>query len=206
MASLVRDIGKNPLRLTFLIALHVFLLVTVKTVLASAYKISTASMVPTLYVGDHILVNKAAYGLREPLTRTCIALCSIPKRGDVVVFISPTDSKDFIKRVIAIPGDVIEIRDKVVVLNGQSIPEPYAYFQMGQLPPESTQVSFKHGPIRVPQGKLFVLGDNRDNSYDSRVWGFVEATDVRGRAFMIYLSWNYGNGKVRWERTAKLIR
>jgi signal peptidase I len=147
------------------------------------------------------LVNKLAYGIRNPVSNKCIAYCEKPKRGDVVVFIFPEDrTKDFVKRVIAVGGDTVEIHGKKVYINGKQIDDAHAHF-LGDnpLPGLSTRDDF--GPRRVPQNHIFVLGDNRDRSYDSRFWGFVPLDDVKGKIAFIYWSWNEG---VRWERIGEL--
>jgi len=157
-----------------------------KRTLVQAYKIPASSMMPTLVIGDHILVNKLSYGIRNPITRPCLALCRSPERGDIVDFIFPEDrTKDLIKRVIAVGGDTVEIRDKTVYVNGQAIDDPHAYFESGVGSGE-VQIRDDYGPKRVPDKHIFVLGDNRDKSYDSRFWGSLNVNDVKGKAFVIY--------------------
>ena len=204
---MIRLHARNYKLVILIIAFHVILAITVRTVFAAAYKIPSASMYPTLQVGDQILVNKTAYGLREPFVRTCLAWCVSPQKGDVIVFVLPQEpSKDFIKRVIGTPGDLVEIKNKQVILNGEVVTELYARFEDDYPFSESPDVLTRYGPTRVPEDKLFVLGDNRNNSYDSRFWGFVDLNDVRGRASLIYWSWNSQDKKVRWARIGKTIQ
>jgi len=129
-----------------------------------------------------------------------------PQRGDIVVFKFPVDPrKDFIKRVIAVPGDVVEIRDKAIFINGRQVNHDFGVFSdprtiAGNLKPRDNL-----GPITVPLGALFVMGDNRDESFDSRFWGFVPIRDVSGKAFIIYWSWDSDDFSVRWRRLAGLL-
>jgi len=128
-----------------------------------------------------------------------------PNRGDVIVFVYPRDrSKDFIKRVIAVSGDSVEIRHKTVYINGTKVDDPHATFKYGsqEIPGPRDNL----GPIVVPLHKLFVMGDNRDESHDGRFWGFVDLDDVKGKAFLIYWSWNSEESWVRWDRLGDLIQ
>ncbi len=179
----------------------------IRTFIVQAFKIPSGSMIPTLLIGDHILVNKLAYGIRIPFLEKYLIEYKKPQRGDVVVFIFPEDrSKDFIKRVIGVEGDVVEIRDKKVYINNKPIADPHAYFEGDDAPGEELQARDDYGPTRVPKNHIFVMGDNRDRSYDSRFWGFVDLNDVRGKAFLIYWSWDGTDRWVRWERTGEIIR
>ncbi len=187
-----------------LTALLVALLV--RSFVVQAFKIPSGSMLPTLQVGDHILVNKFIYGVRVPFLDTYLIPVSAPNRGDVVVFIYPVDpSKDFIKRVVGVAGDVVQIRDKHVYINGAPWEDPHAYFAEGDARERSGSPRDNFGPVAVPPHHLFVLGDNRDRSYDSRFWGFVDLDEVRGKAFMIYWSWDGSDHWVRWDRVGELI-
>ncbi len=142
-------------------------------------------MEPTLLVGDHILVCKFIYGVRIPFTNERFPQFTSPSRGDVIVFIYPEDrSKDFIKRVVAVGGDTIAIKEKAVYVNGERITEEHAFHRDEGFQPGRDFME----PQTVPDGYLFVMGDNRDFSHDSRFWGFVNELDVRGQAFMIYYS------------------
>ncbi len=179
----------------------------IRTFIVQAFKIPSGSMIPTLQIGDHILVNKLSYGIRMPFLEKYLVEYSKPHRGDVVVFIFPEDrSKDFIKRVIGVEGDVVEVRDKKIYINNKLVDDPHAYFEGDQEPGETLQSRDDYGPTRVPKDHIFVMGDNRDRSYDSRFWGFVDLQDVRGKAFLIYWSWDGGDRWVRWERIGEIIR
>jgi signal peptidase I len=178
----------------------------IRTFIVQAFKIPSGSMIPTLEIGDHILVNKLAYGLRIPFLERYLAQYGDPQRNDVVVFIYPEDrSKDFIKRVIAVAGDTVELRDKKVFINGKQVEDSHGHF-MGYDPQAGGVGSGDdYGPKTVPQNHIFVMGDNRDRSYDSRFWGFVDLNEVRGKAFLIYWSWDGTDRWVRWERLGDLI-
>jgi signal peptidase I len=178
----------------------------IRTFIVQAFKIPSGSMIPTLEIGDHILVNKLAYGLRMPFLERYLVQYGDPQRNDVVVFIYPEDrSKDFIKRVIAVAGDTVELRDKKVFINGKQVEDRHGHF-MGYDPQAGGVGSGDdYGPKTVPQNHIFVMGDNRDRSYDSRFWGFVDLNEVRGKAFLIYWSWDGTDRWVRWERLGDLI-
>jgi signal peptidase I len=189
----------------------------VRTLLLQAFKIPSSSMENTLLVGDHIFVNKFIYGYHVPYTKGRILRFSTPKRGDIIVFVFPEDpSKDFIKRVIGVPGDTVEVRRKSVFVNGLPLDEAYTRFADGQESEPLVRNRDSMLPVRVPEGKLFVMGDNRDRSYDSRFWGFVDMDAVIGKALFIYFSidWNRGVGwaepwrypeLVRWDRIGHLL-
>ncbi len=188
------------------IALALILALFIRTFFIQAFKIPSGSMIPTLLVGDHILVNKLVYGVRNPITRQVWIKGRIPKRKEVIVFIFPENPKlDFIKRVIGLPGDRIEIRDKKVYVNGKLLKEPYVQHTDPNILPASISPRDNFGPVVVPKGHLFVMGDNRDQSYDSRFWGFVPIRDVKGKAFIIYFSWDKKHFRIRWNRIGKLI-
>jgi len=177
----------------------------IRSFIVQAFKIPSGSMLPTLQIGDHILVNKFLYGLRLPYPiETTLWEWGQPNRGDVIVFIYPRDrSKDFIKRVVAVAGDSIEVRHKAVHINGSKVDDPHATFKYGEQEIPGPRDNF--GPITVPPHKLFVMGDNRDESHDGRFWGFVDLDDVKGKAFLIYWSWDGTDRWVRWERLGGLI-
>ena len=188
------------------IGMALLLALFIRTFIVQAFKIPSGSMIPTLQIGDHILVNKLAYGIRVPLWGHYLVDFGKVQRGDVIVFIFPEDrSKDFIKRVVGVAGDTVEIRGKKIYINGKQADDAYAHFEgddpQNILPPSRDD----YGPTKVPENHLFVMGDNRDRSYDSRFWGFVNLDDVRGKAFLIYWSWDGGDRWVRWERLASLI-
>jgi signal peptidase I len=189
------------------IGMALLLALFIRTFIVQAFKIPSGSMIPTLQIGDHILVNKLAYGIRVPLWGHYLLDFGKVQRGDVIVFIFPEDrSKDFIKRVVGVAGDTVEIRGKKIYINGQQVQDPHAHFE-GDDPQNILPASRDdYGPTKVPENHLFVMGDNRDRSYDSRFWGFVNLDDVRGKAFLIYWSWDGADRWVRWERLASLIR
>lgn len=178
----------------------------IRAYIVQAFKIPSGSMIPTLLIGDHILVNKFIYGTKIPLTDKKILVWRSPERGDIIVFKYPENpKKDFIKRVIATGGDVIEERDKIVYVNGKPLYEPYAYHVDRTIRPGGNDPRDNFGPVLVPKDKVFVMGDNRDQSYDSRYWGFVDMKDIRGKALLIYWSWDPDNW-LRFNRIGRLIR
>ena len=185
----------------------ILLALFIRTFVVQAFKIPSGSMEPTLLVGDHILVNKFVYGVKIPfINRTAIPIGK-PKRGDVIVFIYPVDrSKDFIKRVVGVAGDVIEIRKKKVYINNKLVKTEQAIHVDQRIIPAGLQPRDNFGPVTVPEKSLFVMGDNRDQSYDSRFWGFVSLEAVKGKAFIIYWSWDKGKFGVRWNRLGDILR
>jgi signal peptidase I len=171
-----------------------------------AFKIPSGSMLPTLLIGDHLLVNKFIYGVKIPLLRKTIIPITDPKRGDIVVFIYPQDrSKDFIKRVVGIGGDKIEMKNKKLFLNDQAYMDTFGVYNDALIYPAELQPRDNFGPVIVPKNSLFVMGDNRDHSLDSRFWGFVDLQDVQGKAWILYWSWNSEENNVRWNRLGKLL-
>lgn len=189
---------------TLIIALLIALFA--RAFVVQAFKIPSESMKPTLLVGDHLLVNKFIYGIRVPWIGKKIFQFSTPKRGDVIVFIFPGDrSKDYIKRVIGLPGDRVKIRERQIYINDRPIEDPWGIYSSWDAHAPQT-----YGPKVIPPDSLFVMGDNRDNSLDSRVWGFVPCDDVLGKAFILYWSWDWNDpsiiSKVRWKRIGHLIR
>ena len=163
-------------------------------------------MIPTLLIGDHILVCKLLYGIRIPFTKERWPRISNPKRGDVIVFVYPEDrTKDFIKRVVGVGGDTVEIKNKVVYINGKPTENPHAHFYSNVILPGDVTPRDNMPPVKVPKGYLFVMGDNRDYSHDSRFWGFVPVEDVKGEAFLIYYSAEHFPD-IRWGRFFKIIR
>jgi signal peptidase I len=181
----------------------------IRTFVVQAFKIPSGSMKPTLEIGDHILVNKFSYGVKLPYLRNTIIPLGQPQRGDIAVFIYPEDkTKDFIKRVIAVGGDTVEVRNKKVFLNGEPMDDPHGVHVEDVIYPKAIQRRDNMGPVKVPEGTIFVMGDNRDQSYDSRFWGFVKLEDVIGKAFIIYMSWDSDKpwpDKIRWNRIGKLL-
>jgi len=190
------------------IILALLIAMFIRTFVVQAFKIPSSSMVPTLQVGDHILVWKFMYGLKVPLVdKKLFAQC--PDRGDIIVFVYPRDrSKDFIKRVIGLPGEKIQIMGAKILVNDKPLEDPWGYYAESHVDTNSTRDNY--GPTVVPPQSLFVMGDNRDNSQDSRYWGFVDLNAVKGNAFMIYFSWNKTSrslfNKIRWTRLGDLIR
>ncbi len=187
------------------IVIAVLLALVIRANVVQPFKIPSGSMIPTLLIGDHIFVNKFIYGIRMPFTNKVIVPVKRPARGDIVVFKYPVDtSKDFIKRVIAVEGDVVEMRDRKIFINGKQMPDTHGTFTEPRSgPPQARRDSF--GPIPVPRGKFFMMGDNRDGSLDSRYWGFVDFNAILGRAFIIYWSWNPDERGVRWGRIGRLL-
>lgn len=178
----------------------------IRTFIVQAFKIPSGSMEPTLEIGDHILVNKFIFGIKIPLTSVNLFPWEKPQRGDVIVFIYPLEpDKDFIKRVIGVPGDTVRIVNRKLYINGVEVPDPHAVYKEDVVLPGEAQKRDNFGPVTVPKEALFVLGDNRDRSLDSRFWGFVPLGDVKGKAFIIYWSWDRLNTTVRWNRIGKLI-
>lgn len=178
----------------------------IRTFVVQAFKIPSGSMEPTLEIGDHILVNKFIYGIKLPFTSISLLSLGNPKRGDVIVFIYPLDtSKDFIKRVVAVESDTVKIVNKKLYINGAEVDDSRAVYKENTIFAAEIQKRDNFGPVTVPEGHLFVLGDNRDRSLDSRFWGFVPRKDVRGKAFMIYWSWNGQETTLRWKRIGQLV-
>ena len=201
------------------VVIAVVLALVIRAFVVQAFKIPSGSMEDTLLIGDHILVNKFAYGLQVPrpamisffgmrvpffetrLYRTWGTL----RRGDIIVFRFPGDrTKDYIKRVIGLPGDTVEVRERAVYVNGRMLHEPYAVHK-GSYLGRGALAGDNFGPYVVPPGRVFVMGDNRENSYDSRFWGTVPMRDIKGKAFIIYLSWDGKAHRLRWGRFFKVL-
>ncbi|MBW2559787.1 MAG: signal peptidase I [Deltaproteobacteria bacterium] len=188
------------------IIIAILIALFIRTFVVQAFKIPSGSMKPTLQIGDHLLVNKFTYGIKIPFIRKTLVPIDDPEREDIVVFIYPVDrEKDFIKRVVGVAGDTIEIRNKKMYLNGLPYDDGHGVYVDSLLFPASIQPRDNFGPVTVPAGHIFVMGDNRDQSYDSRFWGFVDLTDVLGKAFIIYWSWNKDSNDVRWGRMGHLL-
>ena len=187
--------------------LAILLALFIRAFIVQAFKIPSGSMKNTLQIGDHILVNKFIYGVKLPYFNTTIIPYKKPQRGDIIVFKFRQDpKKDFIKRTIGVPGDVIEILNKEVYINKKRLEQNYAVYTDLHIIPKAMQPRDNFGPVKVPEDSIFVMGDNRDHSYDSRFWGFVDLKDVKGRAFIIYWSWDNDNFGVRWGRIGKLLK
>ena len=196
------------------IVIAVLLALFIRTFVVQAFKIPSGSMLPTLQIGDHLLVSKFLYGIKMPFTGTLLVPFKKVGQGDVVVFRFPKDrSVDYIKRVIGTPGDTVEIRDKRVFVNGKPIVDSHAHISSTTILDTKSSPRDNLGPILVPEDRIFVMGDNRDNSYDSRFWGFVDQKDVLGKAFILYWSWDIKKPlfslqrltSIRWGRLANLI-
>jgi signal peptidase I len=189
------------------IVVAVILALFIRTFAIQAFKIPTGSMEPNLLIGDHLLVNKLVYSPSfGPLEDRLMAKRPI-ERGHVVVFKFPEKpERDFIKRVIGLPGETIEIRNKKVYVDGEPLDEPYAHFIEPPRPRDDPEYGLRvedirdsWGPEVVPAGELLVLGDNRDNSRDSRFWGFLPIDQVKGRALLVY--WSYEATREEYHRT-----
>jgi signal peptidase I len=196
------------------ICIAVLLALFIRTFVVQAFKIPSGSMLPTLLIGDHLLVNKFIYGIKMPFTGKILVPIKKPEQGDVVVFRFPKDrSIDYIKRVIGTPGDTVEIKDKKVYVNSKPIDDPHAYVSSPNVLDAKASPRDNFGPVLVPDDRIFVMGDNRDNSYDSRFWGFVDQRDVLGEAFILYWSWDIDKPlfsierikSIRLDRLANLI-
>lgn len=195
---------KKPVWREYVEALIVALLLAliIRTFVVQAFKIPSESMLGTLQVGDHLLASKFAYGIKVPFTDYYLYNGADPERGDIIIFKYPNDpSIDYIKRVIGVPGDVIEVRDKQLYRNGTPVKEAYIRHTD---PDGIAPLRDNYAPVRVPPGKYFVMGDNRDNSLDSRFWGFVDRDAIRAKAWRIYWSWG-GLDDIRWSRIGQKI-
>ncbi len=203
------------------LAIAIVLALVIKTTLVEAYKIPSGSMEDTLLVGDFLLANKFLYGAKLPLLPYRLPALREPEAGDVIIFKYPGDGKtNYIKRLIALPGQRVEIRNKRVFVNGKAVPlpphgkvdpgpilphypnGPCAPFSFNQFDGQSAYNRDNFGPYTVPKDSLFVMGDNRDNSFDSRFWGPVPRKNVMGKALIIHWSWNRAEGdpQVDWAR------
>lgn len=217
----------DTIRSLFPVILAVFL---IRSFLVEPFKIPSGSMLPTLRVGDFILVNKFTYGLRVPIAGWELVDLGDPSRGDVIVFQYPkNESVDYIKRIVAGPGDEIVFRSQTLLVNGEPVAKehlgPFVYERRGQARhgnryretvagAEDYQVLYTRNgnggrairePYQVPEGEYFVMGDNRNNSNDSRYWGTVPEENILGRAFFIWWSWDGGEVRPRWERLGDTI-
>ena len=208
----------------------ILIVLLVRSFLAEPFRIPSSSMMPTLLIGDFILVNKFAYGLRLPVLDTKIVPIGEPQRGDVVVFRYPRNpSQDYIKRVIGLPGDEVVYRNKTLYVNGEAVvAEPLGRYVGSGSGRDMTGAELKRellpgaehrilqrtpayfvqqgeGLWKVPEGHYFVMGDNRDNSEDSRYWGFVPEGNLVGKAFLIWMNWDGRNGGIDFDRPGTVI-
>jgi len=215
------------------ISVAILLFLVIRTFAVEAFKIPTGSMEKTLLVGDFLLVNKAVYGAQVPFTDMRLPAFDSPERGDVVVFEFPLDhTKNYVKRVVGLPGDRVSMRRGVVYVNGVRQAEEYVQhtqpggdyydpqfdWQRSYVAPEVDGSTYRPtrddwGPVVVPDGNYFVMGDNRDNSQDSRYWGFVDRGLIKGRPLVIYYSFDRSKlrplpwlTEVRWSRVGNLVR
>jgi len=215
------------------LAVAFLVFIFIRAFVVEAFKIPTSSMENTLLVGDFLLVNKAVYGAEIPGTPLTLPAFTEPERGDVIVFNPPHDpAKNYVKRLVGLPGDTVEMRGKQLYVNGVPLDEPYALFfdwdgdavhpgmawQESHLVAANRRRSYRPsrdswGPIEVPPERFFVLGDNRDNSEDSRYWGFVDRESIRGRPWFVYYSFDPARVRglpwvrdIRWARIGGLIR
>lgn len=181
----------------------------IRTFVVQAFKIPSGSMEDTLLIGDHLLVNKFIYGTQLPFSDDPVLAIRQPERGDIIVFEFPEDKdksyfkrRDFIKRVVGLPGDTIEIRNKNVFVNGERYMTPEAVYKDGNL---TAGPRDNMPPVTVPDDNYFVMGDNRDRSYDSRFWRFVDRSAIKGLAFIKYWSWDSEKFMPRWGRIGRPI-
>ena len=196
------------------IAIALVLALFIRTFVVQAFKIPSGSMLPTLLIGDHLLVNKFIYGIKIPFKGTALVPIKDPQRNDIIVFKFPQNPKlDYIKRVVAIGGDTVEGRDKVLYINDVAVDDTYGVHMDDTLLSPSMGPRDSFGPVTVPEGKVFVMGDNRDNSFDSRFWGFVDHRAILGKALIIYWSWDVKEPffslnrlqSIRWNRVGDII-
>ena len=204
----------------------ILLVLVIRSFIAEPFRIPSASMLPTLHIGDFILVNKFAYGIRLPVLNTKVLETGEPQRGDVLVFRFPQDTRvDYIKRVVGLPGDKVGYFNKTIYINGEAIEQQVKakdvsllglvpsraelrVEQLGDIEHElliDPDRSLVEGEMVVPAGQYFVMGDNRDNSNDSRFWGTVPEQNLVGKAFFIWMSWNWNDGGIVWNRLGNSI-
>ena len=183
------------------LVIAVILALFIRTLIVQAFKIPTGSMEENLLIGDHLLVNKFMFGPTSSRLERMLLPVGTVKRDDVVVFKYPEEpDRDFIKRIIGLPGETVEVREKKVYVNGAPIDEPFVHFlQPASVAPDlheitSFDVRERYGPVTVPANQYFVMGDNRDNSQDSRYWGFLPRDYIKGKALVIYWSYEAGRG------------
>ena len=219
---------------TKIFAVSVVLFAVIRTFFVEAFKIPSGSMENTLQVGDFLLVNKLVYGAEVPFTHRRLPRLRDPARGDVIVFEYPEDpTKNFVKRLVGLPGDTVEMREGTLIRNSSTVQERYVEHTEPDIDPAPEDFRWQRdyvvrsganetgyhpsrnnwGPLVVPRGNYFVLGDNRDNSLDSRYWGFVADSLVKGRPFVIYYSYAPDTvdafawlTHIRWTRLGERIK
>lgn len=195
------------------ILIAIVLVTIIKVFFFQNFKIPSGSMEDTLLVGDYLFAVKFLYGTKLPFTDKIVWKIRDPKQGDIVVFRSVEEKKDLIKRIVAVGGQTLEIRDTKVFVNNVEYPLPkHAKITDPTVIPAGMGYRDNLGPIKVPEGMLFAMGDNRDNSYDSRFWGYLPQKNVKGKAIFLYWSWNHDTPlfdifhKVRWNRIFNPIK
>jgi signal peptidase I len=196
------------------IIIALILALFIRTFIVQAFKIPSGSMLPTLKIGDHLLVNKFIYGVKIPFSGTVIIPIKEPHTNDIIVFKFPRNPKlDYIKRVIGVPGDTIVSKNKILYINGKRFDDKHAFHLSSSVMNAAAGPRDSFGPITVPEGKVFVMGDNRDNSFDSRFWGFVDYKAILGKALILYWSWDVNTPffslqrlkSIRWSRIGDVI-
>jgi signal peptidase I len=199
--------SKSLLRETLTsLCLAALLALVIRTFVVQTFEIPSGSMENTLEVGDYLIANKFLYGIRLPWSGERLLPIRAPKRGDVVIFQFPEDrSQDYIKRLVGLPGDEIMVRNKQTYVNGKPFSDPHEIHKDSLTIPAALSPRDDFGPVRVPAGSYFMMGDNRDESYDSRFWGFVKETDIVGMAMVKYWSRVPGTWTIRWGSLGKLI-
>src|ERR1700716_4261791 len=211
---LTADFKKSTLREYFeSIVIAVILALFVRTFVVQAFKIPTGSMEENLLIGDHLLVNKFVLGPSESRLERALLPIGTIRRGDVLVFKYPEEpERDFIKRVIGLPGEKVELREKKVYINDRPLDEPYVHYLTPASGPSelhgvaTSEVRDRYGPLTVPPNHYFVMGDNRDNSQDSRYWGFLPRENVKGKALVIYWSYESDREDYQDESTGAALR
>jgi signal peptidase I len=201
-----------------------FIVLLLRSFLVEPFRIPSGSLEPTLLVGDFVSVNKFAYGLRLPVWEKKIIPITNPKTGEIAVFRWPPEPKfDYIKRVIGVPGDKIGYHNKVLTVNGKEAPRTFVEYTMDESSGKAV-ARYKENlngvihdifiradipavdfDIVVPEGNYFMMGDNRDDSADSRFWGYVPDSYLRGKAFLVWMSWNGKTDSIRWSKIGSLI-
>jgi signal peptidase I, bacterial type len=232
--------GRSGLRFLFewakILVVSLLLFSVIRTFFVEAFKIPSGSMERTLQVGDFLLVNKLVYGAEVPFTHKRLPRLRDPRRGDVIVFEFPEDpTKNFVKRLVGVPGDTLEMREGTLIRNGKAVPERYVEHTEPDMDPSPEDFGWQRnylvrtaaaastgyhpsrnnwGPLVVPQESYFVLGDNRDNSLDSRYWGFVPDSLLKGRPMVIYYSYSPDSSDrsfawlthIRWTRLGERVK
>jgi signal peptidase I len=202
----VRRIGAALLFLVVGVVLSEVLVEPVSRCLVRAYKVPSGSMSPTLLVGDHVLADMVSFGARYRLwafgrTLRRFRPVETPRSGDIVVVMNPRDTEqEFMKRVVAVAGESVEMRDRQLYVDGSAVDEPFTVYRRGGMPS-----SMQFGPVTVPAGHVFVMGDNRDESADSRIWGAVPIESLTGLVRAVYWSWDATDGSVRWDRVGQPV-